>query len=87
MKIEKESIAQAIDPNTKQVLYQSSNKSEQELLDWFQKKVTQGKFAGLECKISSRYLVNGRPFYVEQKHILWLLIGAQFLFIVWSLSQ
>lgn len=87
MKLETEFIAQAIHPQTKTVHFQSSAKSEAELLEWFKKHASSGKFAGLECHIQKRRLINGRPLRIEQRHILWALIGVQFLYIVWSLSQ
>ncbi len=89
MRIETEYIAQAIDPRTKVVKYQSAAKEEKDLVNWFKLHTIRGKFAGLECKIEKRYLLNGKPivFHVEQKHILWILVAVQFAFIWWKLSQ
>ena len=86
--ISTEYVAQAIDPKNKLVRYVSAgSKSEADLLKWFSAHSLKGTFAGLECHIQKRYLINGKPFQLQQKHGLWLLIGAQFLFIVWKLSQ
>lgn len=89
MKITTEFIAQAIDPKTKHVMYQSAASNEAHLTKWFKDHAYKGKFAGLECNIQKRYLVNGRPFATSdlQKPIMWLLIVVQFFFIIWKLSQ
>lgn len=87
MKITVDYIAQGIDPKTKHVMYQNSGPDEQVLLEWFKQKAVKGTFNGLECRISKRYLVNGRPFHVEQKHILWALIIVLAGFNLWMICR
>jgi hypothetical protein len=72
VRIEREYYAQAVDPKTKVVKYQAANKSKAELESWFRTHAQSGKFAGLEPHLRERYLFNGRPFHVQQKH--WLII-------------
>lgn len=85
-KFETEYICQAID-SSGVVRSQAADRSEEKLVQWFKEKAHKGKFAGLECHVSKRLLINGRVFHVEQKHILWLLIVVQFLFITWTLVR
>ncbi len=85
--ITKEYIAQAVDPKTKHVMYQSANKDKKVLETWFKEKAMSGKFAGLEPHIHHRYLVNGRVFHIEQKHILWALIITLASFNVWLIAH
>jgi len=87
VKIEKEYYAQAIDPKTKIVRYQSADRDKTKLENWFADHARSGKFSGLEPHIRHRYLINGKVFRLQQKHYLWLAIAVQFLFIVWKLSQ
>ncbi len=89
MKISVDFIAQGIDPKTKVVKYQSAGPDEAVLLAWFKEKALKGTFAGLECHIQKRYLINGKPFqfHVEQKHILWMLIIVLFAFNLWTILR
>lgn len=87
MKIEKEYFAQAIDPKTKVVKYQSASKFKGDLERWFKSHAQSGKFAGLEPHIQYRYLINGKPFHVEQKHILWATIIVLAAFNIWMVAH
>lgn len=86
-RIKIEYIAQGIDPKTRVIKYQSAGPDEGHLIAWFKDHAVKGKFAGLECNIKKRYLVNGRVFHVEQKHILWLLIIVLLAFNLWVMFK
>ncbi len=79
MKIEKEYIAQAVGKDQRGkplVRYQAANKDKAVLEKWFKEHVLKGTFSGLEPHIRYRYLVNGKPFHVEQRHYLIIIIIA-----------
>ncbi len=87
MKITVEYICQAIDPRTRVVRHQHAGPDEAKLLAWFKEKAYNGTFKGLECHVERRYLINGKPFHVEQKHILWALIITLLAFNIWLVSR
>lgn len=87
MKITVDYIAQGIDPKTKHIMYQNSGPDEKALLSWFKEKAVKGTFNGLECRISKRYLVNGRPFVVTKEHFMWILIYVLAAFNLWMISK
>lgn len=86
-KVSHEYIAQAKDPETGVIKYQSAGPDEAKLVEWFKHHAHKGTFKGLDCDIKRRMILNGKPFYFHKKHLLWSVIAAQFLFIVWELSR
>lgn len=86
LKITKEYYAQAVDSN-KVVRYQAAGPDKATLEKWFNEHAQKGTFAGLEPHLRHRYLINGKPFHVEQKYILWILIIALAAFNIWMVSH